>query len=303
MDRHYLTKEPLVKAESINFEETDDVIDICLDNVFKAVFTKNTSNSQGALSKLLSAIIEKELVVSTITANEPAISGIRDKQIRFDINCKTLSGEFINVEMFINSDRFEPIRLEYYVGKLFTGQDIKGEDKGYKSLKEAYQISFLRDKKLFDDNNYFHIFEYFDAERMMPLGGKSRIITLELGKLDKLMEKPVEAMTSKERWAIFFRYLRDKDKRTKINEIVKYEEGIAMASEVLVSISKDEIERARLMSEFKFELDHQSQLTDARDEGRMEGKIEVACKMKSFDIPIDQIAAFTGISAEDISNL
>jgi hypothetical protein len=35
----------------------------------------------------------------------------------------------------------------------------------------------------------------------------------------------------------------------------------------------------------------------------MEGKIEVARKMKSFDIPINQIAAFTGISAEDISNL
>jgi hypothetical protein len=133
-----------VSEELYAFDETDDLIDICRDNVFKAVFTKNTIESQGALSKLLSAIIDKDLSVMAITVNEPPIDDIRDKQIRFDINCRAVTtGELINVEMFINSGKFEPIRLEYYVGKLFTGQDIKGKDKGYKNLKEAYQISFL----------------------------------------------------------------------------------------------------------------------------------------------------------------
>jgi hypothetical protein len=36
-----------------------------------------------------------------------------------------------------------------------------------------------------------------------------------------------------------------------------------MDSEVLVSISKDEVERARLLSEYKYELDLQSSLVDA----------------------------------------
>ena len=44
-----------------------------------------------------------------------------------------------------------------------------------------------------------------------------------------------------------------------------------MASEVLMSISKDEVERARLMSEYKYQLDTQSKLTYARQEGRQEG--------------------------------
>ncbi|MDR1899445.1 MAG: hypothetical protein LBQ55_05500 [Treponema sp.] len=52
----------------IRFDDTDDLIDICLDNVFKAVFTRNTPESQGALSKLLSAIIGRELSVITIRA-------------------------------------------------------------------------------------------------------------------------------------------------------------------------------------------------------------------------------------------
>jgi hypothetical protein len=49
----------------------------------------------------------------------------------------------MNVEMSLNPDNFEPVRLEFHTGKLFTGQDIRGDDKTYNDLKEAYQIAFL----------------------------------------------------------------------------------------------------------------------------------------------------------------
>ena len=62
-------------------------------------------------------------------------------------------------------------------------------------------------------------------------------------------------MSSAERWTVFFRYVTDSGKRDLINEILGYEEGIAMAGEVLLTISRDEEERARLESEFKYELD------------------------------------------------
>ena len=45
-----------------------------------------------------------------------------------------------------------------------------------------------------------------------------------------------------------------------------------MASEELLKISKDEIQRARLMSELKYELDTQSRLTEAKREGERKGK-------------------------------
>jgi predicted transposase/invertase (TIGR01784 family) len=151
--------------------------------------------------------------------------------------------------------------------------------------------------------NIFHSFEYFDPKRMISLEGKSRIITLELTKIEKLLEKSVEAMTSKERWAVFFRYLRDKNKKTKINEIVKYEEGIAMANAVLDTITKDEVERARLISELKYELNHQRQLTNAKAKGIIEGKIETAHNMRRLNFPIDQIIIITGLSLADLSDL
>jgi hypothetical protein len=136
-------------------EETDDLIDICLDNVFKAVFTKPTPASQGALSNLVSALVGRELSVIGITANEPPVDNLRDRQIRFDINCRTEDGGLVNVEMSLNPDPYEPIRLEYYAGKLFTGQDIRGIDKSFDDLRPAYQIAILVKERFFFGRGIF----------------------------------------------------------------------------------------------------------------------------------------------------
>ena len=279
----------------VQFDDTDDLIDICLDNVFKAVFTRDTPESQGALSKLLSALIGREVSVTAITANEPPIDNLRDRQIRFDINCKAENGELVNVEMSLNPDPFEPIRLEFHAGKLFTGQDIRGADKDYDDLKPAYQIAVLAKERFFKDEVFFHTFEYYDHVHGISLNGRSRIITLELSKVDKVAEKPAEAMTAAEHWAVFFRYLPDRSKRRKINEILEQEEGIAMASEVLMTISKDEVERARLMSEYKYAVDTQSKVVHA--------KREIAKNLKKTGDSLEKIAKVTGLSVEDIAKL
>ena len=72
-----------------------------------------------------------------------------------------------------------------------------------------------------------------------------------------------------------------------------------MASEVLITISKDEIERARLESELKYELDTQSKLAYAKQEGRE----EVARNALSKGIPLDLIQDITGLDAETIREL
>ena len=257
--------------EKMQFLESDDLIDIRYDNVFKAVFARNTPASQGALSSLISALVGRELLVTEISANEPPIDDLRDRQIRFDIFCKSANDELVNIEMSLNPDPFEPVRLEFYAGKLFTRQDIRGSNRGYGDLKEAYQITILSKERFFPDENFLHTFEYYDPVNKVTLNGKSRIITLELSKLDNVIEKPAVEMNVQEYWAVFFRYLTDKSKRRKINEILDCEEGIAMAGKVLINISKDEVEWARLMSEYKYQLDTQSKLVYAEREGLKRG--------------------------------
>jgi hypothetical protein len=204
----------------IKISETDDPIDICRDNVFKAVFTKDTPESRGALSKLLSAVIGRSLTVVAITANEPPADNIRDRQIRFDLTCKAEDGALINVEVSLNPDKFEPVRLEFHMGKLFTGQDIRGSSKTYNDLKDAYQIAILVKGRFFPGGNFLHSFEYYDRQRGVALGGRTRIITLELAKLEYLVEKSAKEMSASEKWAFYFRYLTDREKRWKINEII-----------------------------------------------------------------------------------
>ena len=60
----------------------------------------------------------------------------------------------------------------------------------------------------------------------------------------------------------------------KINEILKREEEIAMAGETLITISRDERERARLLSEEKYYLDKQNEEVHARRKGHAEGRAE-----------------------------
>jgi predicted transposase/invertase (TIGR01784 family) len=100
-----------------------------------------------------------------------------------------------------------------------------------------------------------------------------------------------------------------------------------MASEVLVRISKDEVERAQLMSEYKYALDTQSKIVDARRAGRREGlqegrqeglqeglqkgiqqggqkkTMELAKKLKNCGIAAEQIAEDTGLTLQQIAAL
>ena len=59
-------------------------------------------------------------------------------------------------------------------------------------------------------------------------------------------------------------------KRSKINDIADFEEGIAMANSVLIKVSKDEEERARILRQEKTEMDWASYIAEAKEEGREE---------------------------------
>ena len=284
--------------------DTDDPIDIRIDGVFKAVFTQETPAARGALSGLVSTLIGRKLAIVSILTNEPPIGNMRDRQFRLDINCRAENGELVNVEMCFNPSPFEPVRLEFHIAKLFAGQDIKGIGRSYKDLKYAYQIAIISKGRFFSDEVFFHTFEYYDPGHCVSLNGRSRIITLELPKLKTIVEKPASQMSNPERWAVYFEYLTDRSKRGTINEIVKMEEGLAMASEVLLTISRDEEERARIMREEKTELDYQSYMAWAEEEGHAKGhaKGHAQGRVEGIEIGEQRIIDLlkSGKSPEDI---
>jgi predicted transposase/invertase (TIGR01784 family) len=74
-----------------------------------------------------------------------------------------------------------------------------------------------------------------------------------------------------------------------------------------VVVSQEEIERARQVSEEKYQLDLQSKLVQARREGRQEGlqqrKLEIARNIKVLGVPIEKIAQATGLTERQINEL
>ena len=149
------------------------------------------------------------------------------------------------------------------------------------------------------DDVLIHRFKHYDEENGISLGGRSNIITIELSKLEQIAQKSVAEMDSIERWAVFFRYTTDKEKRELVNEIIKQEEGIAMAGQVLLSISKDEKERARLTSEYKFAVDLQSKMVDSKRAALR----QVARNMIADGESNEKIMRYTGLTFEEVEEL
>jgi len=307
------------KTGLIQFDETDEPLDIRYDHIFKAVFARDTPASKGALSGLVSALIGRKVIVQTITANEPPINSILDRRIRFDIACKALSGELVNIEMSFNPESFELWKLEFYTSWQYSGQGIHGIKKSFSDLAETIQIGLLDKKQFFPDEALVHSFFYYDPVNNISLGGKTKIITVELQKTDKIIDKPIYELNSSEKWSVFFEYLTNKEKRATINEILEKEEEIAMAGETLIHISRDEVERARMISEMKYILETQSIRVEAEreghaighaeghNEGLQEGEnkkaLEIARKMKEAGDSAEKIQTITGLSSEIICQL
>jgi predicted transposase/invertase (TIGR01784 family) len=149
----------------------------------------------------------------------------------------------------------------------------------------------------------------------MSLGGRTAIITLELEKLEAAAKKPVKEMSGKERWGCFFRYFTDEGNRRLIDEIIKQEEGVAMAAEVIEGFSAEQVAYFHEISKEKYELDMRAHRDEARElglaeglaEGRevglTEGRRETARNLKEMGLAVDQIAAATGLDPELIKAL
>ncbi|MHC6204630.1 hypothetical protein ACYULU_15725, partial [Breznakiellaceae bacterium SP9] len=98
---------------------------------------------------------------------------------------------------------------------------------------------------------------------------------------------------------------------------------VAMAGTTLLTISRDDVERARLLSQYKSVVDVQSKMVDAKREGKregmiegrregkiegklegkIEGKLETAKNALQEGVSIEVIRKITGLSLDEIKGL
>jgi len=109
-----------------------------------------------------------------------------------------------------------------------------------------------------------------------------------MSKLNALLKKPAESMSLLEAWPIFFNFADNPEHRDLINNLINTREEIKMASELLMTISQDEKERAHFRSRRMYETDLFSNIKTAEDRGIRKGREEIL-QLLNDGVSVDEI--------------
>jgi len=123
----------------------------------------------------------------------------------------------------------------------------KGRGLRYGRFARSYQV-MLCNFKVFKENQ--ELMEYYTLRnpKGRELCDAVTAVFIDLSQAKQIAKKPVSEMSDIEQWVTFFALGNRPEYGEVIAEITKQQEGIAVANEVLLSISQNPDERARFRS-------------------------------------------------------
>ena len=252
------------------------------DGVFKTLLTH--PDAKPVLRDVVESYLKFPVVNIEVRNVELPIADINEKRQRFDVNCQADDGTLFEIEMqsesmpgdsFRTEHRIIKSRAVYYLCDLHSGQS--GRNVRYDKLMKSFQMTFCGYTVFPERENFVNRFSFRD-EVGMELIDSVGIIFVELSKLDDIMKKSVEDMNGEEFWALFFAIGSDPKHEDLLDKMITARSEIKMANELLQTISKDENERARYRSRYKFEMDMQHGWLVKLDEVKEKYEAELADK-------------------------
>jgi len=126
---------------------------------------------------------------------------------------------------------------------------------------------------------------------------------VELTKLNDVLKKPVEEMTDMERFSVFLRYAENTEYRDVVNKVIESKEGLAVAGEVLMSISKDERERAIFRSHRIALTDQESNRITLVRTAKREEAMTIARNALEKNMSVEDVMDITGLTRQDVEKL
>jgi predicted transposase/invertase (TIGR01784 family) len=193
-------------------------------------------------------------------------------------------------------------------------------------VAKTYQVTFCTYTVFPMRESFFNEFSLRNEDGE-PLSDAVSVVFVELSKLEKILRKPIEEMSSMEKWAIFLQYADKPEQRKLVEQIAESKGEIKMALNTLIHVSQDERERAINRSRRMWQTDYESNMntaretgfiagcaegrtegraegrTEGRTEGRAEERIEVAKNALRKNFSVEDIAAITGLSPAEIEVL
>ena len=273
------------------------------DYIFKRVFAYKGNES--VLKDFLEALLKIEIKRIKITNPEIIPYEKGEKRGLLDIKAEINDGTMLDVEMQMKNERNTDERTTEYMGKMISEQLQVGED--YQNLKKSIVI-FITNYNFLKRNSYHSIgrmkFDKTIEDEYVNLGYDkedevaSKYIEVHYIELPKFKKKELSKFTKLDQWMCIFT-----QNREGIMLAEKENKEIKRAINTLDFLSKDPKERERHNSIVMAEYNRLVSEHNFFEDGKKEGKLEIAKKMLKEKVPVEMIEKFTELSKEEIKKL
>ena len=284
-------------------ENNFELLPLTDDYIFKRVFAYKGNES--VLKDFLEALLKIEIKGIKITNPEIIPYEKGEKRGLLDIKAEINDGTMLDVEMQMKNERNTEERATEYMGKMISEQLQVGED--YQNLKKSIVI-FITNYNFLKRNSYHSIgrmkFDKTIEDEYVNLGYDkedevaSKYIEVHYIELPKFKKKELSKFTKLDQWMCIFT-----QNREGIMLAEKENKEIKRAINTLDFLSKDPKERERHNSIVMAEYNRLVSEHNFFEDGKKEGKLEIAKKMLKEKVPIEMIEKFTELSKEEIEKI
>lgn len=289
------------------------LIDLKIDYAFKLLFGKQ--GNEPILIAFLNAVLKlpPESQITSVILLNPELNK-EDKNSVLDIRAVTAEGIQINVEIQLTNRHDMEKRSLYYWAKMYTLQMREGM--AYQELANTITINILDFNYIKQTRNFHNVFRLFEKEEGFELTEALEIHFIELPKLlikwKERMVSPWEDVLV--RWLFLLEGSEDEEILQTLEEIAMKDPVLNQAIKEWEKSSDDPKVREEYLARRKAVLDEMAAIREAelklreaikqsKEEGRLEGKREVAHKLLKRGLDTAAVSEIVGMSEEEIRNL
>ena len=294
--------------------EKSPFANLLVDLAFKKAFDPDKPSSRENLVNLLNDLLEPQLKrpIKNVWTRNVAKNLSGSKKTRtaiFDLHCEDDMGNLIEIEVQIRRMTNFLRRLAFYASEMVANQAETGEEWKF-NVKPTYVIAFAQ-HNAFDDDRIVHRATLVDLESGAQFVDSYNFTVVELPKVPMFIDAGSSSMS---KWLFIFRYLnRLKELPAELDEF-KFKH--LTESSKVSNFSKEEFEAYRKMYHKEWDrnamvaafLEDHADLINAKVEERVSERLskevrEMAKAMLADNVPVEKIAAYSGLSKEEIAQL
>ena len=234
----------------------------------------------------------------TYLKNDRLGIGEEERKAVFDLYCENEKGEKFIVEIQKTKQKYFKERTVYYSTFPIREQAKQGSEWCF-DLKAVYTIAildFVFDEDKNEPEKYRYDVKLTDIETHKVFYDKLTFIYLEMPKFRKEIK---DLQTRFDKWLYVIKNLHKLDRMPDELREQIFEKLFEIAE--IAKFNRQEYEEYE--ESLKIYRDLKNSVDTAREEGKIEGKIEIVQRMLSEGEPIEKIAKFTGLSTNEINEI